>query len=185
MAGREWVSPEVWYASLSTAYAATGGLITNAADRILLVKPNYRPFWLFPGGALDAGEFPHEGCAREIREELGVNLRVGSLLVVDWVPARDDRPRPLMYFLFDCGVLDEDRISLQRDELDEYRFVSVEDGLTMVDRAAAPRLTAALRARRSGHAEYLPAPVLDDDAPPGRRRSPAADPSRTGDHPAT
>ncbi|WP_436763283.1 NUDIX domain-containing protein [Streptosporangium sp. V21-05] len=164
MAGRGWVSPEIWYASLSTAYAATGGWITNAAGQILLVKPHYRPFWLFPGGALDAGEFPHEGCAREIREELGANLKVGSLLLVDWVPARDDRPRPLMYFMFDCGVLSEDRIRLQRDELDEYRFVSVEDGLTMVDRAAAPRLTAALRARRTGRTEYLPAPLLDDDA---------------------
>ncbi|MGJ6965377.1 NUDIX domain-containing protein [Streptosporangium sp. G11] len=164
MAGRQWVPPETWYASLSTAYAATGGWITNASDQILLVKPNYRPFWLFPGGALDADEFPHEGCAREIREELGVDLRVGPLLVVDWVPARDDRPRPLMYFMFDCGVLSEDRIRLQHDELDEYRFVSIEDGLTMVDHAAAPRLTAAFRARRTGHAEYLPAPVPDDGA---------------------
>jgi 8-oxo-dGTP diphosphatase len=36
--------------------------------------------WEFPGGKLEAGESPQEALVREIREELGVDCKVGMLL---------------------------------------------------------------------------------------------------------
>ncbi|MFF0861387.1 NUDIX domain-containing protein [Nonomuraea sp. NPDC003560] len=65
---------------------ATGALITDPQGRILLVKPNYRPHWLIPGGMADDGEPPESACARELDEELGLRASIGRLLVADWAP---------------------------------------------------------------------------------------------------
>jgi 8-oxo-dGTP diphosphatase len=53
-------------------YATTAALITGiATGRVLLVKPTYRDHWALPGGYLEAGEYPQDGCARELHEGLG------------------------------------------------------------------------------------------------------------------
>ncbi|MGC4878186.1 NUDIX domain-containing protein [Micromonospora sp. DT43] len=78
-----WTEPATWYANLASFYAAAAAFITDPAGNVLLVKPTYRDHWAFPGGYLDEGEYPHDACAREIREELGISVTVGDLLVVD------------------------------------------------------------------------------------------------------
>ena len=50
--------------------------------------------WEIPGGGMDLGEYPLQTAQREIKEELGIDVQLGSLLVVDWVPPQPDgRPR--------------------------------------------------------------------------------------------
>ncbi len=80
----------------------------------------------------------------------------GPLLVIDWVPPDEIRPRPLVHFVFDGGELDAGTpIRLQESELDDYRFV--EPGQSPVP-ATVPggRVAAALRSRVTGAAAYLP-----------------------------
>ena len=77
-------------------FGAAAALFTNPAGQVLLVKPNYRDHWSLPGGILEHGEPPHEGCRREVKEELGLDITPGRLLVVGWagpdgVPAQADR----------------------------------------------------------------------------------------------
>jgi 8-oxo-dGTP pyrophosphatase MutT (NUDIX family) len=160
---RSYVEPAQWYTSLPTAYVSAGVLLTDAAERVLIVKPNYRPHWALPGGMAEEFEPPHECAARECAEEIGLSLPLGALLVVDWLPPRGDRPRPLINFLFDGGTLtDPTPIRLQEDELDDFAFVAASEAVDRLAETTAPWIGAALRARKSGRTVYLPTDRADD-----------------------
>lgn len=149
---------DAWYATLATLYGSAAALISSPAGEVLLVKPNYRELWSLPGGILEEGEPPHHGCAREVREELGLSVPVGPLLAVDWIAPEGLRPRPIVSFVFDGGVLaDPSSIVLQTEELDAFRFVPRSDLGGHLPAHMATRVTSALRARSSGGARYVPA----------------------------
>lgn len=81
------------------------GLLRNAAGEVLLCELSYKPEWDLPGGVVDPGESPAVCVAREIEEELGVEVTVGALVVVNWLPpwrGWDDAH----LFLFDCGLFE-------------------------------------------------------------------------------
>jgi 8-oxo-dGTP pyrophosphatase MutT (NUDIX family) len=100
-------------------------------------------------------EPPELGCARELKEELGLDLPVGPLLVVQWIPADDDRPRPMVNFVFDGGTLDTpESIRLQEEELDDHGFFPVEEALTLLSPTVADRVPAALTARATNTVVY-------------------------------
>jgi len=154
-----------WFASLATMYGTAAALITAPSGGVLLVKPNYRAHWSLPGGILEDAEPPHDGCAREVREELGVDVPLGPLLAVDWVAPEGLRRKPMVAFIFDGGVLaDPSAIMLQESELDEYRFVAPAEFPQYLPPHMAARVAAALHARNGGPARagavYVP------DGPP-------------------
>ncbi len=152
-----YVEPEQWYAQLATQHAAAGALITDTAGSILLVKPNYRDYWGLPGGMVDSGETPEDACARELKEELGLDQPAGRLLVIDWAPAYGRRPRPIVYFLFDAGVItDPGQIRLQQDELEAWAFIPPRQAAGQLPAHTAARLPAAVTARNTGTTIYLP-----------------------------
>lgn len=68
-------------------------LFTDPAGRVLLVEPTYKDYWEVPGGAVDADESPYDAAMRELKEELGLSVSPGRLLVVDWVPRVRAAPR--------------------------------------------------------------------------------------------
>jgi ADP-ribose pyrophosphatase YjhB (NUDIX family) len=156
MTNRVWLPPAEWYASLPSVLVAAGGLLTDTSGDVLLVKPNYREHWGFPGGMVDEGEPPDVACARELSEEVGLSVTPGQLLVVGWTPPLGDRLRPMLYLLFDCGTVTGDTtIRLQMEELDDYSFLPAVKATAMLEPMVSERLPAALRARETGRAEYL------------------------------
>ncbi|MBQ1037562.1 NUDIX hydrolase [Micromonospora sp. C81] len=151
-----WTDPATWYANLAAFHAAAAAFITDPAGRVLLVKPNYRDYWTFPGGYLDEGEYPHEACAREIREELGVTVAVGGLLVVDWASPAGPRPRALISFTYDCGIIaSRNGFNLLRQELDDAAFFPLQEALPRLPGNVGSRVHAAMRARDQKTPVYL------------------------------
>jgi 8-oxo-dGTP diphosphatase len=149
--------PETWFAGLPGVVIAAGGLITDPQDRVLLVKPNYRDHWALPGGICEHGEPPQKGCAREVAEELGLELEVGRLLATDWSQPYGMNARPIMHFVFDCGSLaDSTGIVVQEAELDGFRFTAADELSAYLPAYGYTRVTGALRARGRGRAVFLP-----------------------------
>ena len=147
-----------WFAQLSTVVAAAAALFTDQAGRVLLVKPNYRDYWSLAGGILEHGEPPHVGCRREVFEEIGLDIEPGPLLAVGWAAPEGRRPKPIVIFVFDGGVLADDTpIRLQEAELDDYRFVPAADLDDYLPPVMVARVAAALRSRGTGGTAYLAA----------------------------
>jgi 8-oxo-dGTP diphosphatase len=145
-----------WYASLATMYGTAAALITSADGEVLLVKPNYRELWSLPGGMLEDGEPPETGCGREVLEELGLDLLMGPLLALHWIAPEGLRPRPIVAFVFDGGVLDDfSQIVLQESELDAFRLVPPSELGEYLPAYMAPRVAGALSARETGVPVYL------------------------------
>lgn len=149
--------PQTWYASLPSVIVAAGGLITGPSGRVLLVKPNYRELWALPGGICEQGEPPHQGCRREVAEELGLDLPVGRLLAVDWSQPYGADANPIMHFVFDGGQLSDGAgIVIQEAELDGYQFVSTAELPSYLPDFGLARVSAAIKARKSGTTVFLP-----------------------------
>lgn len=144
-------SDAAFYASLPGKRIAAGVLITDDLDRVLLLQPSYKPTWEIPGGVVEAGESPRAAARREVREELGLDIGLGRLLVVDWVAEDPPKTEGLM-FVYDGGVLDAaDRpIRLERAELNAYGFVDLDGAVGLASERAERRWKAALAARRMG-----------------------------------
>jgi 8-oxo-dGTP diphosphatase len=157
MTTSNFIDHDLWFAQLPGVVVAAGALITDPAGRILMVKPNYRDHWTLPGGICEHGEPPHVGCAREVAEEIGLDLPTGLLLAIDWSQPYGRVARPIMHFVFDCGTIASgDGIVLQAEELDEFRFVAPGDAAGYLAPFGVRRVQAALSARAAGRCVYQP-----------------------------
>lgn len=69
-------------------------VITDGEGRVLVMKRGTDPFrgtWVFPGGLVDPGETVEQACIREVREELGLEVKLTGLIGIYSEPGRDPR----------------------------------------------------------------------------------------------
>jgi 8-oxo-dGTP pyrophosphatase MutT (NUDIX family) len=99
---------------------------------------------------VESSESPPAACARECREELGIDVAAGRLLVVDHQTDGGERGDSVM-FVYDGGVVDESALKVV--PTDEGRGVVLVDppelGNVTIPRLAE-RIRHALRARETG-----------------------------------
>jgi 8-oxo-dGTP pyrophosphatase MutT (NUDIX family) len=137
--------PTAYFASLPTRRAVAGVLLGDGHGRVLLVKPTYRDGWLLPGGTVDAGEAPWAAAARELREELGLDLSPGALVCIQHFPG-DEVATEALHFVFRGADLDAAtvaRITLPPDELCDHRFAAFDEAMDLSPRMQHARLRAA------------------------------------------
>lgn len=121
--------------------------------RLLLVKPTYREGWLLPGGVVEADESPAEGCVRECREELGLDIPLRGLLLVDYAPNPGDGGGDSLHFWFSTDELVPEQIEaivLPADELGAFRLATPEEAEELLIPRMAARLRTFLAHRGSG-----------------------------------
>lgn len=121
-------------------------------DEVLVTKVD--DHWEIPGGTFEYGETLVGGLRRELREELGIESRVGppvEAVYGGWIDG--DTYDPMVSLLYRCET-DEREITLN-DEHDDYEWVTPE--------TAAERLTDSL-GKRLGRAIER-ASALDDSEP--------------------
>lgn len=144
--------------------ASAGALIRDRKGRLLILNPTYKGGWTLPGGVMEAdGETPWEACRREVREECGLDVTRGRLVVVDFLRPRPGRPGGIR-FLFDCGRLDDAVLAgvvLQDEEISEHRLAAPKQALRLLSGPVRRRVAVALEGDR--RLRYL-----EDGRPAGR-----------------
>ncbi|GGH58650.1 NUDIX domain-containing protein [Rothia aerolata] len=137
-------------ATLPTRRLASAALIRDPQNRILAVKPNYRDGWSLPGGTVEAGEAPKEGCFREVEEEVGLSLEPGRVLTI-FHGLQQGVWGDSTYYIYDGGVIDADtKITLQEEELVTYEWLAQDQFDEYFGPHFATRLRDCFRALETG-----------------------------------
>ncbi|MDP4009512.1 MAG: NUDIX domain-containing protein [Candidatus Shapirobacteria bacterium] len=110
-----------------------GAVIENNQGKLLLTKSSkWNNKWVWPGGHIEPGETIIDGVKREIEEEVG--LTVEPIGILAWGETIDNknfhRPSHFVYFHVHFKALD-DKITLDNLELQEYKWVTPQEALTM------------------------------------------------------
>ena len=98
--------------------------IIHKDDRIFATQRGYgdwKDWWEFPGGKMEAGETPEEALKREIREELSTEIQLDKLFcTVEW-----DYPKfHLTMHCYLCSLLTE---ALHLNEHEAARWLPKEE----------------------------------------------------------
>lgn len=156
--------PDAWQAHLAEGNATqprkrvgADVVLRDRQGSLLLVNPRYKPDWDLPGGMAEANESPDAAAHREVVEELGLSIRIGRLLCVDWVSPHGPWDDSLM-FIFDGGQITDEQVAqirLADHELTDFCFCSHNEAARRLRPYVWRRTAAALDALSHGEARYL------------------------------
>ncbi|NQV90657.1 cob(I)yrinic acid a,c-diamide adenosyltransferase [Candidatus Uhrbacteria bacterium] len=114
-------------------FVANKAVLVNAQGKILLVRDTgkldhegVKGKWDFPGGRMDAGETPHEGLLRELKEELGLSpesLHIEHPIHVGlWGVGGDMMTSPIIGIFYIVRLIGTPAIQLS-EEHDTFQWV--------------------------------------------------------------
>lgn len=132
-------------------------LIRDRGDRVLLCQLTYKQDWDLPGGVVEVGESPQLAVAREVDEELGLQIEPGPLLLTDWLPPWSGWDDALC-LVFDGGAHDAsitDAIVRQTREIRSAEFCTPEQVRERCADFTARRVASAVANLGTGRSAYV------------------------------
>lgn len=113
--------------------------IIEKDGKILVCRGIGDAVWEFPGGRLHAGEAPVEGIAREIREELGIELK--DIKPSSIHPSFHYKSNMQQVFIAYACTCDSAEIKADASEVEEVKWVSKDElsNLPMFDDCEAAK----------------------------------------------
>ena len=146
-------SREEYLRMLPRKIVGTAIIFFNTKGEILIVKPDYREGWLLPGGTADTGESPRDCAIRETQEELSLKISDIQLVGVYHGSNLDS-----LKFIYNGGILTDEQISkihLQKDELEQYVFLSPSEAIPMLSTSLQKSIPACLGAIKNKTFAYV------------------------------
>ena len=134
-----------------------GVIFQDRTGKVLLLKPSYKEYWTIPGGAVENDESPLEACIREAKEEIGINVTIKGLILVDYLHSNGDVDENLQW-IFNGGILGKrlaSNIKVDGKEILDYKFMAIEDAVKMLGSKLARRLSNYKKAFDSGQIAYM------------------------------
>lgn len=95
-------------------------IIFDSDKKVLLCHRNDYDLWNLPGGGLEPGEVPWEGVIREVKEEIGIQVKVTKLQGIYSKPDKNQ-----IVFSFICEQVSGE-LTLT-DEADKFEYFSLSD----------------------------------------------------------
>ncbi len=121
-------------------------LVRDPEGRVLLCQLTYKQDWDLPGGVVEVHESPQLAVAREVAEELSLDIPAERLLLTDWLPSWSGWDDAIC-LVFDGGVHDAsivEKIVAQPREIRTAEFCTMEQVRERCADFTARRIQAAL-----------------------------------------
>lgn len=123
---------------------ASGALIFNNNNELLILKTSYKDYWSIPGGVIDFDESPLEALIREIKEEIGINIKIKNLISLEYKSEKNKRyADESLQFIFlseKFNSKDIKKIKVDGKEVIGYEFVPVSKALKLLSSRHSNRI---------------------------------------------
>ena len=107
-----------------------GAVVYNPERQLFLIIKMLNGNWGFPKGHTENQETDIQTAIREVTEETGINIKIldGFKKSIKYIPF----PEVLKEVIFFIGITEEEKVTIDKDEIEDYMWCSYEEALKMI-----------------------------------------------------